>query len=67
MSDVISKLISANNYTNGDAVVFINNIVGGSGANLVWEQSYTTLSGVENSLTSRFDDINYYSGSGVSS
>jgi hypothetical protein len=63
--DVITKLLSDNPYKNGNTAVWINEISGIGSGEPSWVQEYTQLSGIENSLTERFDDINYYSGSGV--
>ena len=66
MVDVITKLISTEDYRQGDAVVYQNSFLASSGnANLSSVQVYATLSGIHDNLTERFDDINYYSGSGV--
>lgn len=63
MSDVISKLLTSNTYKQGRGVVATggHNTLIASGATT---QDFTELSGVENTLTNRYDEQYYYYASG---
>lgn len=66
MSDVISKLISSKPIKSGGDLSWQNDTLGAtSGTQPYYVSTFTHLSGLETKLTERFDDINYYSGSGV--
>lgn len=58
-TDVITKLLSTKTYKDGNTIVYVNDITGGSGL-IGRAVENVALSGIELALSGRLNDYTYY-------